>query len=243
MKFKKLACTTLAGLMAVSMTVPAFAATISDIGGLSDIGLDISGSTEVPTISVTVPTTGSVITNPYKLSVDVSAANDGSDLTTDQIISATQFIESESNVPLNLSVTATGEIPTESKAVFSTASVANNAKLTNKSLFLYLQLKAATASLDASGNVETAAPDFQAFDAKTDIVIGAKQVTKPNILTLDAARKEQSGGADVTVPAVAGFRLAGDAVTTPTEAWTNKDIVNVKLAFTFTPTATTVTTP
>ena len=55
MKFKKLVSTALAGAMALSLSVPAFASGNTDTS-LSQ-STDITGSTQAPTIKITVPAT------------------------------------------------------------------------------------------------------------------------------------------------------------------------------------------
>ena len=246
MKCKKLASLVMAGALTLSLAAPAFAATDTEITDIGAIGTasntEITGTTNVPTIKVTTPNAGAVVVNPYKLTYVVDVGDDADDpsddtTSTNQIISAVQYIKSESDVPLKVNVTATGK--TEGEAVFATTTTVGNTKLTNKSAFVYFQIKGATAAKDSGADtVSITDPDwgtFSATDAGT-IVLGAKAVTKNNTVTLAAATEvaDEAGTGTVTIPSVAAFRLNGDAVTSPTKAWTGADKVSATLAFTFT---------
>lgn len=227
MKFKKVAAMVLAGAMALSMAVPAFAAD-TDL----EQSTEISGTTQTPTISISVPATGAVVLNPYKMSVDVSAAQDGSDMVTNQIISATNYIKNKTDVALAVSATVTGK--TAGEAVFATATTQGGTKaVTTKSAFVYLEVIDAGAGDDDAATEPTTAPtdaSWKAYDAKAvnQVLLAAKAVTKANMLTVPAV----ADGASSFI----AFRLAGDAASSPTKAWTSADTVSATIAFTFTPT-------
>lgn len=255
MKFKKIVSAVLAGTMALSMAATAFASDteISTIDGLTTASnTEITGTTNVPTIKVTIPAGGAVVVNPYKLAYIVDVGDDADDpsddtTSTSQIISATQYIKSESDVPLKVNVSVTGK--TEGEAVFSTASVASNTKLTTKSAFVYFQIKGATAAKSDSDDtiVITDPADwgtFSATDAGT-VVLATKAVAKANVVTLAAATEVANTAGDdtVVVPAVAAFRLNGDAVASPAKGWTATDKISATVAFTFTADAVTAANP
>lgn len=227
MKFKKIASMVLAGAMALSMAVPAFAAE-TDL----EQSTEIEGTTQTPTISISVPTTGAVVLNPYKMSVDVSAAQDGSEVVSDQIISATNYIKNKTDVALSVSATVTGKVAGE--AVFATASTQGGTRpVTTKSAFVYLEVIDAGAGDDADAVAPTTVPtdaSWHAYDAKAvnQVLLAAKAVTKANMLTVPAVAEDSSS--------FIAFRLAGDAASAPTKAWTSADTVGATIAFTFTPT-------
>ena len=225
MKFKKLVSTALAGAMALSLSVPAFASGNTDTS-LSQ-STDITGSTQAPTIKITVPAAGTVTVNPYKMAVSVG----GSDVT-DQIISATQFIENASDVALKVSAEMTGTAA--GNLAFATASTQGSRAPTTNSVFMYFEM---VASDDGSTEPTWAT----AYDSKatTQILVSTKATKKADMLTLAAG----TGTAAASAGGYAAFHLAGDAASTPTTAWAAADKADVAIAFTFTPTATPTATP
>lgn len=216
MSMKKIVSAAMALAMAASLTIPAFATASNTT--------EIGGTTQAPTINVTVPATGTVTVNPYKMEVTVD-----SDKITDQIISAPLYVTNTSDVPLVFDVTVTGK--KEGNAIFSTSSTAGKVVATN-SVFLYAEFGAASAN-DGSGDPTWAT----AYDSKaTNIVlISDKAVTKKAVAELAA-----TDGSDANYLA---FKLSGDASSQPTTAWTSADKVGASIAFTFTAKAATAATP
>lgn len=233
MNFKKIMSTALAGVMALSLSATALAEETDLVQST-----EIEGSTQTPTISISVPVSGDVILNPYKMSVDVSADQDGSELVTSQIISAPEYIKNKTDVALSVSATVTGKVAGE--AVFATASTQSGKAVTTKSAFVYLEVIDAGAGADADATAPTTVPtdaDWAAYDAKAanQILLAAKAVSKANMLTVPAV-------ADASSSFIA-YRLAGDAASSPTKAWTEADTVSATIAFTFTPTVAATPAP
>ncbi len=226
MNFKKIMSSALAGVMALSLSVPAFAAANSNTS--LEQNTAITGTTQAPTIKITVPDTGAVVVNPYKMSV---TPDGGSTAVTDQIISATQFIENASDVAVKVSAQVTGTAA--GNLAFATASTQTKAVTTN-SVFMYFEM---VASDDGSTEPTWAT----AYDSKsaTQILISTKATKKADMLTLAAG----TGTAAASAGGYAAFHLAGDAASTPTTAWAAADKADVAIAFTFTPTATSTATP
>ncbi len=212
MKCKKILSAVLACSLLASMSVSAFAAA-TDLTQSSEI----TGTTQVPTINITVAATGTVTVNPYQMEVTV-----GSKQVTDQIISATQYVESLSDVALNVSATVTGKA--EGTLKFATSPTNGTKPVTTNSVFMYFEAGEATAN-DGTGDPTWAA----AYDAKSanQILIGAKATTKA-LGTMDAS--------DGSTAVIWGYHLTGDAAPTPTVAWTANDKASATIAFTFTPT-------
>lgn len=226
MKFKKLATLALAGAMALSLAVPAFAAE-TDL----EQSTEITGTTQTPTISISVPATGAVVLNPYKMTVDLTPDDTSDDVTSDaQIISANSYIKNKTDVALTVSATVTGK--TAGEAVFATATTQGGTKaVTTKSAFVYLEVVNAGAGDDADATEPTTAPTWgTAYDAKAanQVLLAAKAVTKANMLTVPAVADGSSS--------FIAYRLAGDAASSPTKAWTSADTVSATIAFTFIPT-------
>lgn len=220
MKLKNLASAALAGALAFSLSVPAFAdAELSRT-------TEYEGTMNVPTIAITVPESGSVVLNPYKLAYTPQGGTES----TDQIISATQHIKNESEVALKVSATVTGTLPTGKKDVtFATATTQNASKpLTTNAIFMYFEI-----GPSSDGTSDAAWPE--GYVAKPDADQEVKQIlvkngatTVNNMLTMEAGD---------TTATYAAFRLTGDAVGAPTRAWADDDNVSASVAFTFTPTA------
>lgn len=217
---------TMAMAMAASMTVPALAAdtTVDTTGedGKYSAKTSITGELEAPTIKLTVPQTGTVIINPYKMTVNSEAT--GNEDVSDQIISATQFIKNESDVDINVSATVIGKPAEDGEAVLATSALKGSE--TTKSVFMYLEIgESSDGSTDPSwkGSYVSSDPSM--------VAVTSKSTTKANMYTLKA---------DVgSTPTYAGFRLNGAAASKPTKAWTDKDKVDVEIAFTFDPVAAT----
>lgn len=230
MNAKKLLSTGLAMALTLSLSLPALASS-----GTAEITTpnattkayssetEISGTTEVPTIKITVPTTGGVVINPYRMEVNMTSSGGGAK-DKDQILSAVQAIANESNVAIKVNATVTGEAPGESKAVFATAPLKGTE--TTKSVFLYLEVIAGDkVTYDKSNSKFTKTEWADAYDAKATNMVpvsgGNKSTTKAGVATIAA-----KGASD---PSYAAFRLSGTAATAPTEAWTTTDKVNVTI--------------
>ena len=227
MNFKKIMSTALAGVMALSLAVPAFAAANAETA--LEQNTAITGTTQAPTIKITVPATGTVTVNPYKMAVSVG----GSDVT-DQIISATQYIENASNVAIKVSAQVTGTAA--GNLAFATATTQGTKAVTTNSVFMYFEMDV------ADKNDGTADPTWAtAYDSKSNkqILVSTKATKKTDMVTLAAG----TSTAAASTGGYAAFHLAGDAASAPTSAWTDADKADVAIAFTFTPTSTSTATP
>lgn len=197
--------------------------------GLYSSSTEITGKIETPIIKVTVPSTGEVVVNPYKMSVTVDQAK-----VTDQIISAPQFIKNSSNVAISVDASITGTIGTDSKAVFGTA--APDAKTTTNTVFMYLEVMNAENGTDAPTWATT-------FDkAKHAVAAKGKAAVIKNVVTLEAATYTDDA-VDTGSETFAAFHLAGAVAPTPAKPWGDKDTVGATVAFTFTPIITEAAKP
>lgn len=179
MNFKKIISSALAGSMALSLSTTAFAASttpapsvIEAAGGTATTVL--SGEVEGMTIRVTVPSTGSVILNPYKLKV-------GDNELQDTVINAGQFISNESNVALKVGVSVTGAV--EGNARLATDLLTSD--ITTNSVYMYFQMMTAE-----DGDTEPAWNTT--YSEATDIPVGTKAVSKPGMLTMAAKETDAS---------------------------------------------------
>lgn len=174
---------------------------------------EVTASCILPEISVTVPQTGAAFINPYQMDVTINATE-----TDAQIISTPAAIENESEVPLQVTVTVTGQLKEESTMRFSSAPT--NGIGTAKSAFLYFEIVPAN-----SANSAVWADEYD--DAKHLLVrVGSR--TKRNMVILSQSDKDGCFGA---------FRLTGDCTKNPRVPWNEKDGLDVEITFSFKPMA------
>lgn len=227
----------MAGILAVSMAIPAFASSTNIEGSYQDI-----------TIAVLVPKTGTAQINPYGLPVKLNTA--GQSITGEQIVTKPLAIANQSEVDLAVSATVTASIKGDLKFL----EAAPAADDTSKSAFVYLQMKQETTLLQAGLNTEktgftdavldpAAAAWKQAYNADKDLVLNSRETgaSKDNMVFL----KKGTAGSDANLmDIVAGgaamFRLSGAVVAGPREAWTAADGFTSTVAFTFKPDTTAV---
>lgn len=215
---KKVLSLVLALAMVLALAVPAFAAAANTT--------DFTGTTEAPTISVTVPAAGTFIVNPYKMTVQDAAGAD----TTDQVVAATQYVTNTSDVPLTVDVTVTGTV--EGTAAFATASTQGSRAPTTNSVFLYAEFGIATKN---DGTADPTWADAYSTTATNQVLVGARAATKKAVAKLAAT--------DGSTANYLAYKLAGDAASAPTVAWTAADKAKVSVAFTFTASAVEAAAP
>lgn len=204
MKMKKLLSGAMAAALSLSLAVPAFATNtvLNGVEGLAEgATVEVTGTTQTATVKVTVPSGGNVVLNPYELKYTV----DGADVT-DQIISAEQYIVSESNLPIKVSTSVTGTIEGTGDFMATTA-----VGETDKKVNLKFEIGATSAA-------DTAAASYD-----------SKPLVKGTAVTFDPITMTDKDGA---TPAVA-FKFTGDAAKNPTNPWTTEDVVGASIAFTF----------
>lgn len=186
---KKFLSTVLALVMALSLCVPAFAAdtVLNGVDALAeDATVEVTGTTKTAEVKVTVPTTGSIVLNPYELQYEVSQG-----VTDDaQIISSAQYIVNESDLPIKVSTTVTGTI--EGTAEFQAADA--TAVTDKKAVHLEFNIGATSNGTTESSSYETKALAKTATPF-TDITMDKKGDANPAIsfkFTGDAAKNPDS---------------------------------------------------
>lgn len=230
---KKLVSMFLALVMALSLTIPAFA---------SSGTVKVEGSIQVPTLNVVLPTTASMILNPY--SMDVTLVK-GEAAVHDQVISPVMEVTNLSNIGIQVGVQIAG---TKGKGdvTFSNASTATS---TTKNAFIYAVFKIGATGMTIADptNVTADAANVAILDepAAGSTTGTLKDVTNFETTAGAAADADNTLAATVLDPVsnkqvaaptgVLGFKFFGD--TSPVTTWTDKDILGATLAFTFTPVA------
>lgn len=216
MNRKRLFCAVLALVLLLSAQPATAAAGTGDFPSTI-----ITASCKLPTIRVTVPSTGNVYLNPYELTVSVNGED-----TNDQIISTPCCIANESNIPLKVDVNVTCEVGANSDMALAGSSTKVSSS-TSKEAFIYFEMQSANTS-----DVNDVQWDTE-YDSSKHIVITTAEdgASKEDVLTLAAMTSD----GEVAEGGYASFRLTGDAVRAPTTAWTSNDNIIVTVAFTFTP--------
>lgn len=240
LKTRVLSCA-MAGVLAVSMAVPAFASTTTP-----NRSTNITGNFVDIVIDVNVPNNGTAQVNPYGLPVKL---DDDSKITGEQIVTKPLLLvnNSDSNLNVSASVTATAN----GDLRFATA--APTASDTYKSAFVYLQMKpTALAFADKAQGSDTGIQGMdtakvnaafaawkQDYAAAKDLVLnGTSAATKDKMVTLAAATIDTSGTDPVVkwnAGSIAAFRLAGKVNANPKDAWVTRDGFTAAIAFTFKP--------
>ena len=213
MKRKRLLCAVLA-LVLLFSAQPTAAALFAN-----QREIVIDANCRLPVIKVAVPTSAKVYINPFALPVSVNGRNEER-----QIISSPLWIANRSDAAIEVDVTVTGAVKAES--TMTLASSPTGGAGTDKKAFVYFEIQQADD------------PDYDyvkwdpVYDSSKHIVVTeGVPITKKNIVTLPALTLDN----EVAPGGYAPFRLSGDAVKTPANAWTTKDGLNVTVAFTFTP--------
>lgn len=227
MKTKKILSLVLAMVMALALAVPAFATANTDTSLTQSSA--ITGTTKAPTIKITVPATGAVVVNPYKMEVLPAGGTAGTDEVNDQIISATQWVMNASDVAIKASAAVNATVSGKAKLATATTVTTGSAKpITTNSIYLYLE---ALVTDDGS----TAVDDWTSAKKATAAAKG--------VVTELGTMAKGTGTAAASTGGYLAYHLAGDAVEAPAQAWVAEDKVDVTVAFTFVPVAETVATP
>lgn len=252
---KRILSGTMAGVLAMSLAVPAFAA-----GGDADAPKNqtvITGTYTETAIDVTVPGTVTAVINPYGLGTTVTKSDGTTKVTvTGQVVTPTQTITNNTDLNLVVGAKVIGEVVVKEGADPLTAMklAASSTKgsgkegdedyvapATAKSAFVQLQavpLSKAISDLDTIVDtvIDEGVKDTTWTSAKS-VTVGTKLVTEDELVTLKKATLDPDDGTVSAYPAgsIALFRLTGDCVTSPKTAWTADDSFKVTVSFTFAP--------
>lgn len=171
-------------------------------------------------IEVVVPASGNVYINPNRLPIEVDASIENK-----QIISDSLAIENLSDVPLSVSVEVTGTIKSGSDLRLASESTVGE-DTTAKRAFMFFEIQ--------SVSDPSAVTWSNVYREDKHILIRESTRTGKNIIILGAADQAKRYGV---------FRVNGDCVQNPRDAWTEKDGVEVEVAFTFSPLPVGTTIP
>ena len=232
---KKITSMFLALVMALSLAVPAFA---------SSGTVKVEGSIQMPTINVVLPTTASMVLNPYSMDVKLNPK----DTTTydDQVISPVMEVKNMSNIDMQVGIQIAG---TKGKGDVKFATAAPAANAANKEAFIYavFQIGAAGMTITDPGNVTADAANVAILDEPASGAAAATPKDVTNFETVAGAAADDDNTLAATVlntttnkqeaapTGVLGFRFFGS--TSDVTTWTEKDTLGATLTFKFTPVA------
>lgn len=231
----------MAGVLAVSMAVPAFATSTTPV----NTSTNITGSYEEIPIEVTVPQTGTAQINPYGLPIELAS---GDKIVGEQIVTHPLYVVNDGEVALAVTASVTGTAKGDLKFV---ASAPTDSDI-YKSAFVYLQMK--SSALDNSNRASNSADPadvisgYDAADASAEyaawkqdynadkdlVLVNEKAVEKANMVILDG-KQEVSGNMEYVAGSAAMVRLAGKVTESPRDAWSDRDGFTAAVAFTFKP--------
>lgn len=253
MKIKRILATALSVAMALSLAVPAFA---EDTPPAPKNQIIITGAYAESDIDVVVPSTANAVINPYGLGTTVTKSDGNTKVTlTGQIMTPALAIKNKSNLKLNVGATVSAVIndgSTMKLATNTTKGVGDDPDAegyvppaTGKSAFVQLEVVAAPSTVIGSddGDLQDLIIDESAkesnWTAAKKLTVGTKAVSSTEALaTLNAGiGADEDTFADYKAGSIGLFRLAGDCVTSPKEAWAATDGFVATIVFSFAPAA------
>ncbi len=188
----------------------------------------VDSDIDLPVIDVTVPTSVSLLLNPYQISYaeeieeDVVEAKD--QVGPSSIISVPGTITNASNVPIGVNATVSATTPT-TDFTLATAPIKTADK--TKTAFIMLTVAETEEDLQAAMVGPEVKATSTAPTGKNQLIIGKTAITKKDMVVLDAGNKEAT---------TALFTFSGNMCTTLEKgSWTSTDKVTVSLKFSFTP--------
>lgn len=262
---KKLLACVCTSAMALSLSVPAFAAPVSN-----PTETLFTGATAPTTVAVSIKkvATPKLYVNPYGMSYSPAdsqvQATPGTLASGDMVIkesptsagfySDTTVIENNSTASMGVKVTLKSESPssgTASTAVVVAGDTAPASAPTVNTLWGHFEIADATEETgsveDASGTdvagVHIVTPDWTT--AKQVVIpacgagaAGTATTTDTQYTLAGATESTDMSGNTTTTPGYAAFRLTGNSyVGTTGNSWEATDLINVTVAFTFVPAA------
>jgi hypothetical protein len=269
---KRILSLVLAGAMAASLAVPAFAAEEDsedpDASLTSNRSTTVTANYQDVKIEVVVPKTATVVINPYALPTAIGKASSDEDaadvkVSGQQVLTLPMAIKNRSEVALDVNATATATV--SGNLTLGTSPTISSTETKNVA-FIYMAMAPSTLSgavgtatdqyalaADYKTLMETEATEdnptagWPAYDSKSTAqaaLVSGKAVTATKMITLAQPTLDDSTGkfSEYAAGSIAFFGLNGTCIESPKTAWTTKDGVKVAVSFTFTPNTDTAET-
>jgi hypothetical protein len=246
---KKLLSLALAATMAAALAVPAFADETKE--STTNRSLTVSGTYKAVDIAVVVPSTGTVVVNPYALPVTiVDKTDDAAAIVVKgrQIVTKPMAIKNQSDTKLDINVSYTAKV--QGALTFATAPIDDVTKDTKNDAFVCIDIVETTVTEDSAIDAAYGEQTWHTYDKTTSttedknpnmLVVKATTtaVSKAGMGTLAAASLDDDGAFSAyNSGSIAFVGLTGQCAQAPKTAWTAKDGMSVTIAFTFTPNTT-----
>lgn len=270
MKLKKILSMGMAVAMTAALAVPAFAADADAPKNVTEI---TGTYTETVIDVVVPATASAVINPYGLGTTVTKSDGSTKVTVTGQVITPTQAIINNTNLDLTVGATVVGSVvalpdgadPLTAMKLAATTTKGSGtegsdnyvAPATAKSAFVQLQAVAAPTSVTTAASTDPTDADTRndaiidagILDATwadaTTVTVGTKSVTEDELVSLKKATLDADDGTVTTYNAgsIALFRLTGDCVTSPKNAWTENDSFKVTVSFTFAPAPATTPAP
>jgi hypothetical protein len=239
---KKIGSVALAGAMACSLSIPAFAAAKNSTSVTATYA-------EIP-IEVTVSDTGTATINPYGLPVKLTVDKTTKTVSGQKIVTTPLSIKN--NGETDLSVNASVSVKNGTKSGIEFVKQSLTSANTGKQIYAYLEVAGTTvtspvddATTTLDEDILTAFTTDSTWATSQKVVLNADEAQKgEGLATLAAATvatTQDSEGKDVTTVtynsgSIAVFRIGGEVVKAPADgAWATSDTFTTTIAFTFEP--------
>lgn len=191
---KKITSMFLALVMALALTIPAFA---------SSGTVKVEGSIQVPTLNVVLPTTASMVMNPYNMSVKLDP-RDPASAVNDQIISPTMEVKNLSNIGVQVGIKVTGT-KGRGDVEFATGSAASSS---TKEAYVYVAFEIGNTGLDVADTNGSGNSTVVLSDTEQDVADFLSTAVASNANTLAAS-------ADGKAPLPTAFWASNSSVIPP----------------------------
>jgi hypothetical protein len=232
---KKLTSLALAGVMTLSLAAPAFAATAKE--NTTNRSLKVTAAYQAVTINVVVPTTGTVVIDPYKLPVSVGTKEDGSDISikNQQIVTKPLAIKNQSDIKLDMNIATTTALTGNLKLATKSDDIVTTGDsiTTSNTAFIYVNVLASALKGNADTVTESAIVEDYAGKAvteyaadnegKTQLVLKSGSQTMAAAATLTPATLDSGAFSEYGEGSIAYIQFGGICVESPKTAWTTKD--------------------
>lgn len=216
--------------LVLAVAVPAFAA--AEGSNKLEQSTKYTGTTEVATIAIVVPASGSFVVNPYKMTLENIDGVTGDALKA-QVVSAPVQVVNNSTLAMQVKGTVTGTIAGNAK--FAVGNEDGDALTETEAGQNAVLLQFKISAPKAGGTAAAVATAQETVTVKASAVKFGEVTDDYAGITLAAAGTGATNAIDVQFGGI-----ASDAPKTP---WTAADKVSATVAYTFTPVANTVAAP
>lgn len=229
MKLRKLISLGLMSTLAATMVVPAFATSTDPAFGTAEeaagegttgtVATEVTSEVNVPVLKISVPTSGTVILNPYKMKYTITGVTTPPQT---QIINKTGVLENKTDgIGIVVSCAPTATVPDGVELVATEAEVSTGADADGKQMYLKLDTAA----------VASAPTDLMAaLTSPNSITMGATEADLNETEVNDAKAKLVAADGSSGNKFLA-FKVGGKM--SEVQGWTTDDTAEISLAWTF----------